>query len=337
MNPDEIQEYILALKRERKARKEAEALLESKSLELFRSNAELQMRNETLENLNKQLEAAQSQLLQSEKMASIGQLAAGVAHEINNPISFVTSNVRTLNKYADQLVELISHYKSLHAELPSDNELLLKVNAFHSEIDSDYLCEDVKSLINESMEGLDRVRQIVLDLRDFSRAGERDGWVMAKVEPGLDQTINIVWHELKYKAQLHRDYTGLSEIECQPAKLNQVFLNLLVNACHAINHDHGEIHVGTGQTEGWVWVEVRDNGCGIAPDKVGRIFDPFFTTKPLGQGTGLGLSLSYGIVKKHHGHIEVNSQVGEGTRFRVWLPARQPEPPVTEDPLTQNG
>jgi signal transduction histidine kinase len=167
------------------------------------------------------------------------------------------------------------------------------------------------------------VKNIVQDLKDFSHVDEAE-WQWSDLHHGLDSTLNIVWNELKYKAEVVKEYGAPPEIECIPSQLNQVFMNLLVNAAHAIEN-RGTITIRTGHDGDGAWVEITDDGKGIAPEHLERIFDPFFTTKPVGKGTGLGLSLSYGIVKKHKGRIEVDSRPGMGARFRVWLPVRQGE------------
>jgi signal transduction histidine kinase len=162
----------------------------------------------------------------------------------------------------------------------------------------------------------------VQDLKDFSHVDETDKqW--ASLEKGMDSTLNVVWNELKYKTEVVKEYAGIPDIECIPSQLNQVFMNLLINAAQAIDK-HGRITVRTGQEDQKVWVEIQDTGRGIKPEHLSRIFDPFFTTKPVGKGTGLGLSLSYGIVNKHNGRIEVHSEEGQGTSFRIWLPTTQP-------------
>jgi signal transduction histidine kinase len=179
-------------------------------------------------------------------------------------------------------------------------------------------------LMGESKEGLSRVRKIVQDLKDFSRVDTHQGWVWASLHQGIDSTLNIVANEIKYRADVRREYGTLPDIECLPSELNQVFLNLLVNAAHAIGPERGLIVVRSGCAGDKVWVEVEDNGSGIAPEHLARVFDPFFTTKPVGRGTGLGLSLAYGIVQKHHGRIDVRSELGRGSCFRVTLPVRRP-------------
>ena len=270
----------------------------------------------------KRIEEARDQLLQSEKMASIGQLAAGVAHEINNPIGYVSSNLGSLEGYLKQVFEVIDAYGSAEHAIP-DAAVLSRIAEAKERAELEYVSEDVFALLRESREGILRVSKIVQDLKDFSRVGSEDEWSWAGLHEGLDSTINIVNNEIKYKAQLVREYGTLPEIECLPSQLNQVFMNLLVNAAHAIE-EQGTITVRTGvRGADEVWVEVSDTGRGIAPEHMNRIFDPFFTTKPIGKGTGLGLSLSYGIVHKHHGRIEVESAVGRGTTFRITLPVRQ--------------
>ncbi len=285
---------------------------------VIRSQAEQELRD-----LIKKLGEAQSQLLQSEKMASIGVLAAGVAHEINNPIGFVNSNLGTLQVYAQDMLKLLATYERAEGSLTIDT--LQEINRLKEEIDAQYLREDIGNLLTESLEGLQRVKRIVLDLKDFSHVNESERQY-ANLEEGLNSTLNVVWNELKYKAEVIKKYGNVPPIECFPSQLNQVFMNLLVNASHAID-ERGRIILSTGHDEENVWVEVEDTGKGIAPEHLGRIFEPFFTTKPVGTGTGLGLSLSYGIVQKHGGRIEVKSEVGKGSVFKVVLPVR----PATEN------
>ncbi|MEK6663048.1 MAG: ATP-binding protein [Pseudomonadota bacterium] len=288
------------------------------------AESELKVRYAEVRELNKQLKDTQNQLLQSEKMASVGQLAAGVAHEINNPIGYVYSNLGTLENYAQDLFRLVTAYEAAEAAI-ADGAVLDRLQAAKVEADIEFLRADMRSLMDETREGISRVKQIVQDLKDFSRIDASDEWHWADLQAGLDSTLNIVWNELKYKAEVRKEYADIPEVECRPSQLNQVFLNLLVNAGHAIK-EQGVITIRTGQEGEAVWIEIADNGKGIAPEHLTRIFDPFFTTKPVGQGTGLGLSLSYGIVQKHGGCIEVQSVQGKGTAFKVWLPIRQSEP-----------
>jgi PAS domain S-box-containing protein len=282
--------------------------------------------------LNKRLEEAQSQLLQSEKMASIGQLAAGVAHEINNPIGFVSSNVFTLERYITQMFSLLDTYEKAMSHVAEQDENSIAVAAVKKQIDFTYLREDIFSLIHESSSGLARVKKIVQDLKDFSHVDQAD-WQQADLISGLESTLRVVWNEVKYKAEVVKELGKLPEVECLPGQINQVFMNLLVNAAQAIT-ERGTITLRAGQDGDNVWVEVADTGQGIPEENLRLIFDPFFTTKSVGKGTGLGLSLSYGIVKKHHGRIEVKSQIGVGSTFRVWLPVKQP---LLVDGTSQEG
>jgi PAS domain S-box-containing protein len=287
--------------------------------------AELRLANEQLQETNHKLEEAHNQLLQTEKMASIGQLAAGVAHEINNPIGFVNSNLSSLETYVQSLLQVVTAYEQYGHLLRDMPEQARAIEAIKKEADLDYIKEDVFTLLNESKEGMLRVKKIVQDLKDFSHVGEAE-WQLSDLHSGLDSTLNIVNNEIKYKAKIVKEYGTLPNVECLPLELNQVFMNMLVNAAHAIQ-GFGEIAIRTGsgteKDKDAVWVEFQDSGVGIKPENLKRIFDPFFTTKPVGQGTGLGLSLSYSIVQKHQGRIEVDSTLGHGTRFRIWLPVRQ--------------
>ncbi len=282
----------------------------------------LQQRNAELEALNAKLVNTQNQLVQSEKMSSIGQLAAGVAHEINNPVGYVFSNFGSLERYVAKLVTVLQAYAELEHELPPDNATLRAVWQLKDSIELDFLIKDMSSLVSESREGLERVRKIVQDLKDFSHI-EAPEWQLADLHLGLESTLNIVAHELKYKAEVIRDYGELPLVRCLPFQINQVFLNLLVNASQAIQA-HGRITVRTRRADDEVVIQIADDGSGIAAANLARIFEPFFTTKPIGVGTGLGLSVSWGIVQTHGGRIEVQSTPGAGTEFTVRLPIQPP-------------
>ncbi len=284
---------------------------------------ELQQRHAELRQAYLRLNGAQEKLLQSEKMASIGQLAAGVAHEINNPIGYVHSNLGSLQEYLRSLFTVIEAYeRALRA--PDPKALIAEIDDIRDRLDIDFISRDLPQLMAESREGIERVTRIVRDLKDFSYSGRDESWKLADLHAGLESTINIIWNELKYKVTLERHYGELPMIECLPSELNQVYMNLLLNAGHAIA-ERGNIIVSTGVEGEEVWVQFEDDGAGISPELRQRIFDPFFTTKPVGSGTGLGLSISYGIINKHHGRIDVESTVGEGSRFRIVLPVRQPK------------
>lgn len=283
---------------------------------------ELHKRHAELRQAYMRLNGAQDKLLQSEKMASIGQLAAGVAHEINNPIGYVHSNLGSLQEYLRSLFTLIEAYeRALRA--PDPKALLSEIDDIRTRFDIDFISRDLPQLMAESREGIERVTRIVRDLKDFSYFDRAESWKLVDLHTGLDSTINIIWNELKYKVTLQRNYGELPLVECLPSELNQVYMNLLLNAGHSIS-ERGTIEISTGQEGDQVWIEFKDSGAGIAPDLMQRIFDPFFTTKPVGSGTGLGLSISYGIINKHHGRIDVTSVLGEGACFRIVIPTRQP-------------
>jgi two-component system NtrC family sensor kinase len=284
--------------------------------------AELLRRNRELTELNEQLSRAQAQLLQSEKLASIGQLAAGVAHEINNPISFVFSNFGTLDAYVAALLKVLGAYQEAEPYI-ADTERKARIAQLRAQIELDYLVADVPVLMSESREGIERVRKIVQDLKDFSRVDGHQDWQWVDLHQGIDSTLNIVNNEIKYKADVVKAYGQVPEVECLPSQINQVILNIVVNGAQAIAGARGCITIRTGSDSDHAWIEIADNGSGIPAAIQSRIFDPFFTTKPIGSGTGLGLSLSYGIIQKHQGRIDVQSEPGIGTTFRIVLPIRQ--------------
>jgi signal transduction histidine kinase len=191
-------------------------------------------------------------------------------------------------------------------------------------LELDFLKEDIPILMRESKEGIVRVRKIVQDLKDFSHVDANPDWQFVSLNQGIDSTLNVVNNELKYKADVIKDYGDLPPVQCMPSQINQVVMNLVVNAAHAMGPERGKITVRTGTRGEQVWIEVSDTGSGIPAHVLPRIFDPFYTTKPVGKGTGLGLSLSYGIIQKHHGNIEVQTELGKGTTFLVTLPINQP-------------
>jgi PAS domain S-box-containing protein len=297
-------------------RKLMEERLRERTQALEVANARLEAEKQHQQILIRKLSDMQGQLLQSEKMASIGLLAAGVAHEINNPLAFISSNFGALERDARDILKLISAFEGVEGLLPG--EARAPVAFMKQDIGLDDIRQDLDALFVESREGLQRVKHIVQNLKDFSRPGGTQK-EMADLEQGLNSTLNVAWNEIKYKADVVKEYAGVPPLYCLPSQINQVFLNLLINAAHAIE-DKGTIIVRTGYDDKVVWVEIEDNGCGIAPDHLDHIFEPFFTTKPVGKGTGLGLSIVYGIVQGHQGTIEVRSEVGSGTVFKVALP-----------------
>ncbi|SNY51413.1 Signal transduction histidine kinase [Arsukibacterium tuosuense] len=261
-----------------------------------------------------QLQVLKEQLLQSEKLASLGQLAAGVAHEINNPIGYVSSNMKMLAEYSSSLINLV---KLLSKQVEESSR-----TALWAHFDFDYLCEDLPKLVQESEQGLARVVEIIRDLKDFSHIEEAE-FVEADIHQGIQSTLNLISNELKYKAEVVKEFAELPKLNCIPSQLNQVMLNLLLNAAQAIEQN-GIIRITTGFDENWVWFKVSDNGKGMSKAELGRIFEPFYTTKPKGQGTGLGLPLSRSIVEKHRGAIDISSTPGSGSCFTVKIPRQLP-------------
>lgn len=291
-------------------------------LEIKRARDWLRDQNAILEaEVDKRLkenQQVQDQLLHSEKMAAIGQLAAGIAHEINNPVGFVTSNLKTLDIYKRDILEILDVYETLEAASTPGAEALLNIHALKQRKDFGFIRTDMDQLIAESQQGMARVAKIVSDLKDFAHAENKE-WLWADLNSGLDSTLNIVRNEIKYHCTLNKAYGDIPQVYCMASQINQVLLNLLVNAAQAIP-EKGEITVRTGQEGEEVFIAIADTGSGITAENLKRIFEPFFTTKPVGKGTGLGLAISFDIVQKHKGRIEVESTVGKGTTFTVWLP-----------------
>ena len=277
-------------------------------------------KNSELQNAFDALRATQSQVVQQEKMASIGQLAAGVAHEINNPIGFVTSNLGTLQKYLGRMAEFLQAQAEIFPR-KADDDRALRLAEIRRQLKIEPILEDLPNLLAESLDGVERVRKIVQNLKSFSRIDQSD-YSMTDINQCLDDTLNIIWNELKYKCTVKKKYGDLPRTRCYPQQLNQVFMNLLVNAGQAIE-TKGEIVITTRARGAEITIAIADSGLGIPPENLGRIFAPFFTTKEVGKGTGLGLSIVYDIVtKKHGGKIEVASELGKGTTFVVTLPVK---------------
>ncbi|WP_442596752.1 ATP-binding protein [Parapusillimonas sp. JC17] len=260
-----------------------------------------------------ELERANDQLLRSDKLASIGQLAAGVAHEINNPVGYVFSNLKTLASYVRDLIKIVDTVEDLDS--------LDEIRRLKQNLDYQYIRSDVEALIQESEEGIGRIKRIISSLQDFSHIGT-NGFCAVDLHQGIESTLGIAGNEIRQKAVIVKEYGKLPPVECDISQIKQVVLNLVVNAAQAIATT-GTITIRTGTKDTEAWLEVEDTGKGIDQASSQRIFEPFFTTKPLGQGTGLGLALSNSIIQKHQGRIEVFSELGKGTRFRVWLPIKQ--------------
>jgi two-component system NtrC family sensor kinase len=289
--------------------------------ELEGANSELCQVTFELEKALSGLKSAQSSILQREKMASIGQLAAGVAHEINNPMGFIISNLNSLKKYTDKLVDFMNLQAATVDKLTSRTGADISTAEIESQrktLKIDYIVSDLGDMINESLDGAERVKKIVQDLKSFSRLDESEV-KLANINEGLQSTLHIVWNDLKYKATVREEYGDIPPTVCNLGQLNQVFVNLLINASQAIE-SKGEILVKTTSGNDQITILIADTGAGIPADKLARIFEPFYTTKEVGSGTGLGLSIAYDIVKKHHGEIRAESEVGKGTTFTITIP-----------------
>lgn len=290
----------------------------SYSLALRQAHSQLEEEHKAQAELIRKLEEAQNQLLQSEKMASIGQLAAGVAHEINNPIGFVSSNLETLQHYCHSLVQALEFAGQLAAKHPCA-ELASSYQQYKTQHNLDFLLQDMPELITESLEGTGRVMSIVKSLREFSHVDSTE-WKETSLIDSMESTLRIINNELKYKATIHKDYQQqMPLVYCQSMQINQVFMNLLLNAVQAMDQP-GDIYIRISTEGEFAKVSVRDTGSGVAPQHLTKVFEPFFTTKPVGAGTGLGLSLSYSIIQKHQGKLSVNSQQGQGAEFVIALP-----------------
>ncbi|MBB3167282.1 response regulator [Simiduia aestuariiviva] len=283
-------------------------------------------RTRELQAMNARLQEATAQLIQAEKMVSLGQLAAGVAHEINNPVGYINSNLDTLHAYLGDLWRLVESYEALESELP-DSELLRDLRLLKQRLDLPYLREDCSHIIDESRQGVAHVKQIVSDLKGFAHP-EQKAWQEVDLHQLLRSSLNIVSNELKYKCEVVLNLGELVPIQCIGPQISQVLLNLLVNAGQSMA-DFGRIEVRSGVEDAgdYVWLSIEDNGKGMALDVQRKIFDPFFTTKPVGEGTGLGLSVSYGIIQMHRGEIQVQSTPGCGSCFTLRLPVIQPNLP----------
>ncbi len=264
-----------------------------------------------------QLKTAQSQLVDSEKMASLGQLTAGIAHEINNPINFVSSNVNPLKTDFNELRELMERYLTLHNS-PNPEQDLQQIARLRDELDPEFLFKEINDLLNGVEEGAVRTRDIVAGLRNFSRLDESD-FKVANINEGIESTLVLLHNKIKHSIEVHRNYGDIPDIECLPGKLNQVFMNILGNAIQAMD-GKGELFISTSLVGDKIRLSFRDTGVGMTEEVRKHIFEPFYTTKSVGEGTGLGLSISFGIIETHKGSIEVESEVGKGTEMIIYLP-----------------
>ncbi|HEY1033195.1 MAG TPA: 7TM diverse intracellular signaling domain-containing protein [Flavipsychrobacter sp.] len=300
--------------------KEQNVILEAKVNERTK---ELKASNDGLNKALKDLKDAEMQLVESEKMASLGQLTAGIAHEINNPINFVTSNVKPLKRDVDMLITMLNQVEEISLlDEPADGKRK-KIDSLKEEYDFDYLKTEIQYLLNGIHEGSSRTAEIVKGLRIFSRLDE-DDLKKADINEGLESTMVIVNNQID-NVRITKNYGDLPLVECYPGKLNQVFLNMISNALHAVKSRHGnektgELTIGTYRKEDKVYISIKDNGTGMNEDTKKKLFEPFFTTKDVGEGTGLGLSIAYNTIVKHNGTITVNSVLGEGTEFLIEIP-----------------
>ena len=291
---------------------------------LRESEAKERKNAQELVKLLEELRETQSQLIQSAKMASLGQMVAGIAHEINNPINFIHANLSYVNSYANDLIETINFYQSCISDPPPELAKFIK------EVELDFLKEDLKKVIQSMNIGTDRIRTIVLSLRSFSRLDESD-FKAVDLHEGLESTLTILQNRLKAQSgqadiNLIRDYEELPLVECHVSQINQVFMNILSNAIDAFNrlaHPAPQIKVKTERQGDACIIWISDNGIGIPDEHLSKIFDPFFTTKPVGEGTGLGLSVSYQIIERHKGVMKCSSQLGQGTEFYIKIPIAQ--------------
>jgi PAS domain S-box-containing protein len=290
---------------------------------LHDTKEQLQQALAELQESHEQLQLHQRQLVQTEKLASLGQLAAGVAHEINNPIAYIKSNLGTLRDYVKTLLELLRVNTGLAASAEAGDEAGVasartRLIELEEQQSTEFLLNDLNDLITESLRGTDRVRNIVQDLRSFAYAGQEQAKI-ADLNEVVESSLRLAWNELKYKCEVIKQLNPLPPLRCYPERLCQVFVNILVNAAQAIR-EHGAVTITTLALADAIEVRIADTGCGIAPSDIPRLFDPFFTTKDIGEGTGLGLAISYTMIQNHGGVIEVDSTAGQGSAFTVRLP-----------------
>lgn len=315
------EETLMALKENERIIREQNINLETKvnerTQELSQANSDL---NQTLIDLKE----AEGQLVEAEKMASLGQLTAGIAHEINNPINFVTSNITPLNRDVDLLINFIEEMEKIGLSDLSVEEKKSQIEEHKEELDYDYLKLEISQLLKGIHEGASRTSEIVKGLRVFSRLDE-DDLKKANINDGLDSTLIVINNLLSNKIKLEKVYSDIPMIECYPGKLNQVFLNIISNAIYAINkkfvdEEGGVLKISTDYNEKSIFVKIEDNGIGMDENTKKKVFEPFFTTKDVGEGTGLGMSIAYNTIKRHQGEIHINSTPGLGTEFILELP-----------------
>jgi len=294
--------------------------LEEKSKRLEKQKEKTEKKNQQIESAMHELKETQNQLVQSEKMASVGQLTAGIAHEINNPINFVTSNISPLKRDLDDIMKLLDMYSDA-SEKSDPYDGFNNIKKFKNEIDYDFILQEIKQLLNGIEEGAKRTIEIVRGLRNFSRLDESDK-KLSDINEGIDSTLLMLRNQLKNRIEVVKEFGSIPQILCFPGKLNQVFMNILNNASQSIEGE-GEIVISTTYDNKNVFISIKDSGKGMSKKIMNHIFEPFYTTKDVGKGTGLGLSISYGIVQEHNGKIEVKSELSKGTEFIITLPVEE--------------
>lgn len=314
---NEQADYKRAYNRQRLAREKAESLLELRSRELYEAN-------KTLKDAYESLKEKKNMLVQQEKLASIGLLAAGIAHEINNPVGFVKSNLQTLEEYSDTYVSAFLTFSNIVSAIQKgDHEEIQKqldrINKLTVERDLEYLVQDGLECIKESLSGVERIEEIIANLSDFARTEDKDDRVLCDINELLDNTLKLVWNKLKHKVEIRKYFGDIPSIYGWPGQLRQVFVNILVNAAQAIDSS-GTITLKTSCTDNDVVVDIIDSGHGMDDETLSKLFDPFYTTKDVGSGTGLGLYVSHGIVRNHHGTLTARNNTDKGACFTVTLP-----------------
>ncbi|MBF0376193.1 MAG: response regulator [Desulfamplus sp.] len=335
-NHEEILQFARALTNEWNLEKKRDLLkieLKAANQALEDMNSSLESMNKTLEDMNNNLkdkvERQAALIVQTDKMASIGLLAAGVAHEINNPLSFINANLLALKRYLTKLDDLHRKYDDVelflrYSGLDNAIALLDELAEFKKKNKIELIMADIDDLTDESLDGIDEIKTIVDNLKTFSRIDE-PSYSYLDINKAIDNTISILWNELKYKTEIIKHYGRIPEIRCFPQKISQVLMNLILNAAQAIEKQ-GTITISTKlvtteQQTDFIEIRIKDTGCGIPKENLNKLFDPFFTTKPIGKGTGLGLSITYEIIKAHKGSIEVLSELGKGTEMVIVLPS----------------
>lgn len=310
----ELDAYKRAYEREKQARELAENLLDEKTRELYDNVLDL-------EGVVHKLKSTQAQLIQSEKMASLGQLTAGVAHEINNPLSYSYSNLVCLAENLTEIFKLDHFLCQQKSSTEEEKNFLSDYHQLREEIDADYLISDTPELLTDTIDGIERVKKIVTNLKKLSYKGD-DDFILCNINDCIKDCLKLLANELKYSMEIKLKLSPCGDIFGQPSELSQIFINLFINAAHACS-EGGVLTIESVKDKGNIIIYVKDNGSGIDEKSLSKIFDPFFTTKPIGQGTGLGLSVSHGIIEKHQGKIDVQSEVGVGTTFIIKLPIEE--------------